>query len=191
MRRTLAVLAGIGVALAGYGLAWGAAEITPAAQQEVSRAIETVKGWAAHPVIVKAVVAQNAKGPLAGMDNAKWKTVRRSDELVKSFQSNEAGQFLKQKLADSQELFSEAFLSAAKGEKVAFVEKTSSYIHRGQAKFDVPFDQQKPWQGKPEFDESSQTHQVQVAVPVLADGKPAGVLVVGVNLTKLEKMAKK
>ena len=124
------------------------------------------------------------------MDNAKWKTVRRSDELIKSFQGNQAGQFLKQKLAESNDLFSEAFLSAAQGEKVAFVEKTTSYIHKGAPKFDVPFGG-KPWQGKPEFDESSQTHQVQVSVPVVVDGKPAGVLVVGINLTKLEKAAQK
>ena len=65
------------------------------------------------------------------------------------------------------------------------MEKTSSYIHKGQPKFDVPYVYGKPWQGQPEFDESSQSHQVQVAVPVLADGKPIGVLVVGVNLTKL------
>lgn len=172
-------------------MAWAAFEVTPAIQKELNRHIEVAKGWAASPVVVKAVLAQNAKGPIAGMDNAKWKTVRRSDELIKGFQRNEAGRFLAQKVAQSNELYSEAFLSAAQGEKVAFFEKTTSYIHRGAPKFDVPFTAGKAWQGKPEFDESSQTHQIQVSVPVLSDGKPVGVLVVGVNLSKIEKAARK
>jgi hypothetical protein len=164
--------------------------ITPTVHRQIDKSMDLVKAWAASPVVVKAVAEQNGKGPVPGMDNAKWKTVRRSDELIKSFQGNQAGQFLKQKLAESNDLFSEAFLSAAQGEKVAFVEKTTSYIHKGAPKFDVPFGG-KPWQSKPEFDESSQTHQVQVSVPVVVDGKPAGVLVVGINLTKLEKAAQK
>ena len=166
-------------------------EVTPAIQNELDRHIEVAKGWAASPVLVKAVLAQNAMGPIAGMDNAKWKTVRRSDQLVKGFQANEAGRFLTQQIAQSNELYSEAFLSAAQGEKVAFFEKTTSYIHRGAPKFDVPFTTGKAWQGKPEFDESSQTHQIQVSVPVLSGGKPVGVLVVGVNLSKLEKAVKR
>jgi hypothetical protein len=182
---------GIAVMAVMVSLAWAAFEITPAIQKELDRHVEIVKGWAANPAVVKAVLAQNEKGPIQGMDNPKWKTVRRSDELVKGFQKNEAGQFLTQKIDASNDTYSEAFLSAAHGEKVAFYEKTTSYIHRGSPKFDVPFDTGKPWQGKPEFDESSQTHQIQVSVPVLSGGKPVGVLVVGVSLTKLEKVVKK
>jgi hypothetical protein len=189
MKRGWVVAGAVGMAMIA-SLAWAAFEITPPVQKEIDKSIETVKAWAANPVIIKAVMAQNGKGPIAGMDNAKWKAVRRSDDLVKGFQGCEAGQFLKQKLTESSELFSEAFLNAAQGEKVAFVEKTTSYTHKGSPKFDVPFGG-KPWQGQPEFDESTQTHQVQVSVPVVADGKPAGVLVVGINLTKLEKVAKK
>ncbi|HSB67713.1 MAG TPA: hypothetical protein VLH58_05540 [Candidatus Methylomirabilis sp.] len=172
-------------------LAWAAFEVTPAVQKEIDRHVEVVKGWAANPVVVKAVVAQNQKGPISGMDNAKWKTVRRSDELVKGFQANEAGKFLKEKAAEGNEFYPEAFLNAAQGEKVAFIEKTTSYIHKGAAKFDVPYGNGKSWQGQPEFDESSQTHQIQVSVPVLSEGKAVGVLVVGINLSKLEKMVKK
>jgi hypothetical protein len=172
------------------GNAW-ALDITPGMQKEIDKQVEVVKGWAGDAAVVKAVLAQNEKGPIAGMDNAKWKTIRRSDAVVKEFQGNPAGQYLAQKVKESNEAFSEAFLSAAQGEKVAFVEKTTSYIHKGQPKFDVPFGSGKSWQGKPEFDESSQTHQVQVSVPVMSGGKPVGALVVGLNLTKLEKTAQK
>jgi hypothetical protein len=88
-------------------------------------------------------------------------------------------------------MFNEAFLNAAQGEKVAFVEKTTSYLHKGQQKFDVPFTTGNAWQGKAEFDESSQTYAIQISVPVMAEGKPVGALVVGVNLTHLEKLAQK
>jgi hypothetical protein len=140
---------------------------------------------------VKAVVAQNEKGAIAGMDNGKWRSIRRSDPVVKDLQASPAGQYLTQKVKDSNQAYSEAFLNGAHGEKVAFAEKTSSYIHKGQAKFDVPFGSGKTWQGKPEFDESSQTHQVQISVPVLAGGTAVGALVVGVNLSKLEKLTQK
>lgn len=188
MRWLKVVLSAVGILMTMLG--WAAFEITPVMQQELDKTIETVKAWAADPVLVSAVTAQNQKGPMAGLDNAKWKTIRRSDEQVKAFQNNDAGKLLKQKLEESKGLYTEAFLNASQGEKVAFVDKTTSYLHKGQPKFDTPFTTGKPWQGLPEFDESSQTHQIQVAVPVLADGKSIGVLVVGVNLTRLGELTK-
>lgn len=166
-------------------------EITPTVRAELDKQKGMVAAWAANPVIVNAVLEQNRRGPIAGMDNAKWKVTRRTDPVVTGFQSNPAGQLLKAKLAESQGAVSEAFLNAAQGEKVAFIEKTTSYLHKGTAKFDVPFNTGKAWQGQPEFDESSQTYAIQISVPVLADGKTIGALVVGVNLSHLEKFARK
>lgn len=181
------------IALAGLlaRTSWAAFEVTPAMQKEISRQTEVVKAWAASPAVVKAVLAQNEKGPIPGMDNARWKTVRRSDELVKSLVSNEAGKFLVQKMEGSGGIFARAFLNAAQGEKAAFSEKTISYLHKGQAKFDVPMSTGKTWQGPPELDEITEAHHVQVSAPVLSGGKPVGVLVVGINLTKVETLVKK
>jgi hypothetical protein len=185
--RVLVATAFVLVAMVNHAVGF---EMTPAVQAELDKMKTVISGWASDPVIVKAVAAQNGKGPLSEMDNPKWKTVRRSDAIVKEFQSNPAGQFLKSKLAASAGAFTEAFLNGAQGEKVAFVEKTSSYIHKGQAKFDVPFGGAKSWQGKAEFDESAQTYQIQISVPVLDSGKSIGALVVGVNLSNLEKLVK-
>jgi hypothetical protein len=118
------------------------------------------------------------------MDNAVWKATEHSNPLVQTFQKNTAGVWLTEKLKASDGLFTEAFLSAAKGEKVAFVEKTTSYIHSGSAKFDVPMSG-KEWQGEPEFDESSQAYAIQISTPVLDNGTTVGVLVVGVAVKKL------
>ena len=166
-------------------------EMTPATQAEIDKHKTVIAGWATDPVIVSAVKDQNGKGPIPAMDNPKWKTTRRSDAIVKAFQDNPAGKMLKAKHEASGGVYTEAFLNAAQGEKVAFVEKTTSYIHVGQPKFDVPFTTGKSWQGKPEFDESAQTYQLQISVPVLADGKSIGALVVGVSLAQLEKAGKK
>jgi hypothetical protein len=181
------------VALALWATAAAAAgfQMTPAVQAELDKQKSIVAGWAAHPTVVTAVAEQNRRGPIAGMDNPKWKITRRSEPVVTAFQSNPAGQYLKAQLDENKVKFSEAFLNAALGEKVAFVEKTTSYIHKGQPKFDVPFTTSKAWQGAPEFDESSQTYAIQIAVPVMAEARPIGVLVVGVNLSHLETIAKK
>lgn len=180
-------------ALAALGLAGSlrAVEMTPAVQKDLSRQVEVVKAWAANPAVVKAVLEQNAKGPIEGMDNEKWKAVKRSDDLVRGFTRNEAGKFLIQKVSDSGGLFVRAFLSAAKGEKTAFTEKTISYLHAGQPKFDVPFTTGKTWQGPPELDTVTERYAVQIAVPVLSGGKPVGVLVAGVDLARLSKTSEK
>ena len=95
------------------------------------------------------------------------------------------------KLDQSRGAIVKAFLSAARGEKVAFAEKTIYYLHAGMAKFDVPFKTGKPWQGQPDFDESLQAYAIQISVPVLAEGKPIGVLVVDVSLPYLERLPQK
>lgn len=165
-------------------------DITPPIQAALDKQKSVIATWASDPIVVKAVQAQNAKGPLAGMDNPKWKATRRSDALITEFQSNAASALLKSKIDSGQGNYNEAFLNGAAGEKVAFVEKTSSYIHKGAPKFDVPFTTGAAWQGSPEFDESSQTYAIQISVPVNADGKAIGVLVIGVSLSQLEKAAK-
>ena len=44
----------------------------------------------------------------------------------------------------------------------------------------------KVWQGVVELDESTGLQQIQVSVPVLAEGQAVGSLVVGVSVSKLE-----
>jgi hypothetical protein len=163
-------------------------EITTDVQQQIDEWKKTVASWAADKAVVLAVAEQNKKGPLEGMDNKKWKTLRRRGAEIDPFTTNDAAKRLAELAKATNGVVSEAFLNAQKGEKVAFLEKTSSYLHAGAAKFDVPFQKLQAWQGEPEFDESSQTYAVQISVPVLdpADAKKAvGALVVGLNLTQM------
>ncbi|MBA4422557.1 MAG: hypothetical protein C0390_05560 [Syntrophus sp. (in: bacteria)] len=164
-------------------------EVMENIQEKITWQVWNANGWAASPIVVEAVLAQNKKGPIAGMDNAKWKTVPESDAVVKGFINNEAGKFLQAELAKTEGVCVSAFLNAAQGEKVAFTDKTGSYIHKGSAKFDVPFTTGKLWQGKPELEDK--IYVIQIAVPVLSDGKPIGALVVEIDGSKLEALAKK
>jgi hypothetical protein len=158
-------------------------------QEKITWQVWNANGWAGSPVVVEAVLAQNAKGPIPGMDNAKWKTVPESDAIVQGFINNEAAKFLKAEMAKTEGICVGAFLNAVQGEKVAFSDKTGSYIHKGSAKFDVPFTTGKTWQGKPELEDN--VYIIQISVPVLSEGKPIGALVVEIDGSKLEGLAKK
>ncbi|MGH8046552.1 MAG: hypothetical protein ACREKL_04840 [Chthoniobacterales bacterium] len=187
MKTIVAAALGILVATVSRG-ADSSSRITAEMQAQIDAQKKAVAAWAANPVLVKAVVAQNAKGPIPDMTNRTWKSLKPGDPLVQSFEKNAAGLWLAKKLSASDGMYREAFLSAAKGEKVAFVEKTTSYLHAGQPKFDEPMSG-KIWQGPPEFDKSSYSYTVQIAAPVHSGGKPVGVLVVGISMKMIKTMA--
>ena len=193
MRNKMMGLMGLGLVLLVATLAWGAScfQVMPVVQEQITQKVWLANGWAGSQAVVDAVLAQNQKGPIPGMDNPKWKTVSDSDAIVQGFINNDAAKFFKEELGKTDGVVTGAFLNAIQGEKVAFTEKTGSYIHKGSAKFDVPFTTGKAWQGPPELDDSGKVYEVQIAVPVVSDGKAIGVLVVEINATKLEEMATK
>lgn len=163
-------------------------EITAPVQAQIDAWKKTIAVWTADKVLVAAVLEQNEKGPIPDLDNKKWKALRRRSPEVEAFTKNDTAKQLADLAKASDGVVSEAFLSAAKGEKVAFLEKTTSYLHAGSAKFDTPMQKLTTWQGKPEFDESSQSYAIQIAVPVIDPKDPKhaiGVLVVGLNLTAI------
>lgn len=157
--------------------------LDPATQAKVDAKVKEIQAWASDPVLVKAVVAHNTALPAdqAAMTQDSWKTLTILDPFVRSFSTNEAGQFLKSKKAPE---IAEAFISGSDGLKVAFLGKTTGWSHKGKPKHEVPMTG-KTWQGAVEVDESTGLQQVQVAVPVLEGGKPVGSLVVGLAISKL------
>jgi hypothetical protein len=154
-------------------------------QAKIDEQIKIVATWAADPAIVSAVKAHNAALPpeQVSFDQGKWSKLTVLDPLIRSFTKNPVGQFLKTKKSD---LITEAFVSDAAGLKVGFLAKTTSWSHLGKPKHDVPMTG-KAWQGPVEIDESSGRQQLQIAVPILADGQPIGSLVVGLSLKHLSE----
>lgn len=161
-----------------------AAELSPALQAKLDSKVKEIQEWAASPILVNAVVNRNkeAAPETVSMTQDQWKVITLLDPLLKRFTKNEAADFLKSKRG---EVVTEAFLSAADGTKVAFLSKTTSWSHKGKPKHEQPM-QGKVWQGPIEVDDSSGARQIQLSVPVLNDGKPAGSLVVGLSIGKLE-----
>lgn len=166
------------------GTVQAADSITPAMQAAIDRQQKVIAAWAAKPALVEAVKVQNKKGPLPGMDNAKWAALKPDAPVVIAFEKCPAGKWLARKVRATHGIFCEAFLNGTKGEKVAFAAKPTSYIHAGQPKFDVPM-KGRAWQGEPAHDISSNTYAVQISTPVLDDGKPIGVLVASIAMEKL------
>jgi hypothetical protein len=173
----------LALAAAAFTTSLAAAGLDAADQAKVDAKITEIKAWAADPVIVAAVAAHNAQLPAdqAAMTQEKWKALSLLDPFVRGFAKNEAGAALKARKAV---WTAEAFVSDAKGFKVAFLAKTSGWCHAGSPKHDVPMTG-KVWQGTVAVDESTGLQQLQVAVPVLKDGQPIGTLVVGLSLGKL------
>lgn len=160
-----------------------AADLDPAVQAKIDAAVTEIKTWAADPVLVEAVAAHNTELPAehAAMTQEKWKALSLLDPFVRSFSKNPAGAALKARKAG---WTTEAFVSDAKGCKVAFLAKTSSWCHAGAPKHDVPMTG-KTWQGSLTVDESTGLQQLQIAVPILKAGAPIGSLVVGLSPAKL------
>ena len=190
MRRVMGVVV-VAIVLLVAPLSWAASvfDVMESIQERITWQVWNANGWAASPIVVDAVLAQNQKGPIAGMDNEKWKAVPESDPLVKGFVDNETGKFLQAEIAKTDGVCVGAFLNAAQGEKVAFTKKTASYVHKGSEKFDVPYATGKLWQGKPERE--GKIYVIQISVPVLSDKKPIGALVVEIDGSKLESLVTK
>ena len=158
-------------------------DLETAAKVEVK--LKDVQAWAADPVIVRAVQAQNENPPaeMRNMNQQTWKGLSILDPTVRKFTKNAVGQFLKSK---KDAAVSEAFVSSADGAKVGFLSKPTYWNHTGKSKHDEPM-KGEVWRGPVEVDESTGVQQMQLGVPILdGDGKPIGSLVVGLEVNKLK-----
>ncbi len=172
------------VAIAGvFAMSHSARAADDSVVDKVKARIPTIIQLAATPAIVSACKAQNAapSAEVQAMTQDKWKALPVLDGLVRALTKNDAAAALK---AKKDETVAEAFVSSASGAKVAFLAKTTSWSHKGKPKHEKPMAGAQ-WIGEVETDESTGQQQIQVAVPVLDDGKPIGSLVVGLSISKL------
>jgi len=166
------------------GFSLKAADLDPAVQAKIDGQVKLAQALAANPAVVNAVKAQNAALPpeFAAMTQDKWKSASVLDPVIRKLSKNEIAEYIR---ANKDAAVSEAFVSDAAGVKAGFLGKTSAWCHKGKPKHDVPMSG-KTWQGEVEVDASSGVQQVQIAVPVLDEGKPIGSLVVGLALSRLK-----
>lgn len=159
--------------------------IDRALQAKIDAQVQQVRKWAEEGVIVEAVRAHNAglSPEAAAMNQNAFLGKSILDPFVRGLMKNPAAELLR---AKKNEQVVELFLSGADGKKAAFVSKPTNWCHTGKPKQDVPMSG-KEWQGPIEVDVSTGFKELQVAVPVIVEGRPAGVLVVGLNVAVLAK----
>lgn len=150
----------------------------------------------AHSADVKsAIMAQNTE--TTGFDQTKidnldkkWRAEvdASSRPMIDGILANATSAYLKKVQEDSEGLFTEIFAMDAKGLNVGQSSVTSDYWQGDEAKW------QKTYSigadalhiSEVEQDESTQTFQSQVSIPVLDDaGKPIGAITFGVNVEML------
>lgn len=141
------------------------------------------------PIIVKAVLAENAKGKtlekIKVLDK-KWLAIPGIDGFMKTMLDSVCSKHL-QKIQDSKKYISEIFVMDNLGANVAMTDKTSDYWQGDETKFIKSFNSGKGSVhiGDVKFDSSTRTYSVQVSVPVKDGDKVIGAITIGIDVDKV------
>ncbi|MGH1453990.1 MAG: PDC sensor domain-containing protein [Paracoccaceae bacterium] len=149
-------------------------------------------GIAAKPEIVAAVQAQNVQHAEIGQAridelDATWRAETGSGgALVNATLGKELSVLLRKIQEESGGIYTEIFVMDNVGLNVAQSSVTSDYWQGDEAKWQVPFNQNTAHFGDVELDQSTQTYQSQISLPVLNEaGQPIGAVTFGVNIEML------
>lgn len=162
-----------------------------------SKVLTQAKALASDPRVVAAVEAQNRKSAGLGQPDIdrldkQWRseTAANSRPLIDSVLANELSQFLGKVKTDGRGLYTEIFVMDNKGLNVGQSDVTSDYWQGDEAKW------QKTYGAGAnailiddvEFDESSQSFQSQLSLPVVdsGSGEVVGAITIGVNVDLLQ-----
>lgn len=183
-------------AVAASVLLTAATAVASDVQEKARNLAETnIATWASQPSIVAAIVGQNEKH--AGLSQADVDALDKTwrgevdaggGALIEASLSNDVSAFLRQIQADSGGQFTEIFVMDNKGLNVGQTDVTSDYWQGDEAKFQQTFSvgTDALHVSDVEFDESTQTYQVQISMTISDGGSPIGAVTVGVNAETLE-----
>ncbi|OKH89725.1 hypothetical protein LF95_07360 [Thalassospira sp. TSL5-1] len=158
---------------------------------------QDVKAWLSDPVVIDAVKAQNAENAnltQQDIDNLdkQWRaeTAATDKPLIDKVLARPLSNFLREKADAAQGLITEIFVMDNKGLNVGQSDVTSDYWQGDEAKWQKTFlvGPGAIHMSDVELDESTQTYQSQLSLPVVdSDGKTViGAVTVGVNVELLE-----
>lgn len=148
-----------------------------------------LKAWAADPLLVNAVVAQNnqhlAMAEINKRDEA-W-IAGKAEALVKEMTTGACADRLRALTATSP-IYGETFLMDNQGALVCANQKTSDYWQGDEAKWQRSFNngQGGVFIDRPRLDESAKEHLAQISLPVLSNGKVIGAITVGIDVDKIK-----
>lgn len=156
-----------------------------------------ITDWSTSQIIVDAINAQNAE--TATYDQAKidemdqlWRGFAgmADAEIITNVTQTPAATFLRDRIAISNGVITEAFIMDARGLNVAAASPTSDYWQGDEAKFTqtYPLGAGAVHFGEVEIDDSTQAVQAQISTAITdpATGQTNGALTVGVSLTDLQ-----
>tara|TARA_B100000073_G_scaffold333923_1_gene325903 strand:+ start:4892 stop:5467 length:576 start_codon:yes stop_codon:yes gene_type:complete len=161
-------------------------------QDAASAFIESnVTSWLNDPVIVDGIKAQNEKHKSLSPDDVvaldkKWRAD--DQELISATTENALSNFLKAKLEESDGQFTEIFIMDDKGLNVGQSGLTSDYWQGDEAKWQESFAKgaNAIHVSDVEFDESSQTYQVQISTTISDGETPIGAITLGIDAETIE-----
>ena len=152
---------------------------------------EHVSSWIADGTIIEAIKAQNEKHAalteeeIIALDN-KW----RADDstLISATTENDLSALLKEKQEASDGLFTEIFIMDNKGLNVGQSALTSDYWQGDEAKWKETYaaGHGAVHVSEIEFDESSQSYQVQISTTISDGDAPVGAVTFGVDAEAIE-----
>lgn len=154
--------------------------------QTIKEIIPVIQGWTRDPVLIQAILAQNAHKQTMDEIHARdaaWLNATTNDPFITSLMENAAAKTLR-KFAASEPYFTELILMDQQGSIVAITNRTSDYWQGDEDKFlqTYPVGTDAVHKSKPEFDASVGGYVVQVSVPVADKGQNIGVLTVNISL---------
>ncbi|MBI4791807.1 MAG: hypothetical protein HY789_03525 [Deltaproteobacteria bacterium] len=158
-----------------------------APQKVVDLANTTLAAFGADPVIVKAVRDENAKGKTLAQiqeKDAAWKAFAGHADYMKAIMDSECGTHIR-KIQENAPYYTEIFVMDNQGANVAMTDKTSDYWQGDEAKFQKSYAAGAVFIDEVKFDDSTQSYQVQVSVPVMDNGKAIGAITFGIDVDKL------
>jgi hypothetical protein len=157
----------------------------------VESRIPRLRKWSGDPTVVRAVKEANAAN--RSVDDIKkiddrWQSTAGIDDFMRSLMTNPCAERLRALRAEMPEI-AEVFVTDRRGANIAMTNKTSDYWQGDEDKFTKAFSRgRNPYHLDPvSFDESIQAYAVQIALPVYDEGKAIGVIVVTLNLERLEE----
>lgn len=163
---------------------WDQETVRTVLSQEIQR-IETI---AKHPIVVNAVSVQNQKHlsqTIIQQRDKVWVNSGDNTPFKQAMLSSPASQYLAN-IATQNPSFTELLLIDEQGANVAVYPLTSDYWQGDEMKWQSIFiEKRSSYVGSMEYDQSSGLNSIQISLPIQENGKPIGVIVVGVKLSHI------
>ena len=186
--------AGLAAAFTLQSAAFGAEDYAASIRRDV---VPQVRAWLSDPALISAVKDQNARhaglgqGDIDRLDG-QWRSETSSGkrDLVDALLSNQLSGYLGGVKGEAGGLYSEIFVMDNKGLNVGQSDVTSDYWQGDEDKWQKTFlaGAGAVFIDEVEFDESTQTFQSQLSLPVVDpdSGMAIGAVTVGVNVEMLQ-----